>query len=176
MIDNKVEAIKKHVEAIMEILEIPNTPSTENTPLRVAKMYCHELFANRNGNNFDKLNARMKLFPLTGEARFPITLRSIPFWSTCEHHFLPFGGKVKVTYIPNDYIIGLSKIPRVVRYFSKRPQLQERLTEDIATYLISLLDPIYLKVTVKAKHGCVMCRGIESDCETKTHYEYGHKP
>lgn len=176
MIDNKVEAIKKHVEAIMNILEIPVTASTENTPLRVAKMYCNELFANRNGLNLDKLNARMKVFPFEGNTRFPITVRSISFHSNCEHHLLPFSGEVKVTYIPNKYIIGLSKIPRAVKYFSKRPQLQERFTEDIGSYLVGLLNPFYLKVTVKAKHGCVMCRGAESDCETKTYYEFGSKP
>lgn len=171
MIDNKVEAIKKHFESIMEILEIPVTPSTENTPLRIAKMYCNELFENRNGANLDKLNARMKVFPVEGVGN-AITIRSIPFWSNCEHHFLPFGGIVNVTYVPNEVIVGLSKIPRVVKYFSKRPQLQERLTFDIGDYLVNLLDPAYLKVTVKAKHGCVMCRGAESDCETKTRFEY----
>lgn len=172
MIDNKVEAIKKHFESIMEILEIPVTPSTENTPLRIAKMYCNELFENRNGANLDKLNARMKVFPFEGNPGDVVTLRSIPFNSQCEHHFIVFWGTVEVSYVPNEVIIGLSKIPRVVKYFSKRPQLQERLTNDIGEYLVALLNPRYLTVKINAKHGCVMFRGAESDCETETFFEY----
>lgn len=172
MIDNKVEEIKKHIEAIADILGIEKNASNENTPLRVAKMYCNELFKNRNGANLEELNSRMKVFPNDDCIDSPVTMSGIEFYSTCEHHWLPFMGTVTVTYTPDLYIIGLSKIPRVVKYFSQRPQLQERLTKDIGKYLVELLNPKYLKVEVNATHTCVMCRGAESKCDTTTTYEF----
>ena len=175
MINNKVEEIKKHVEAIANILGIEKTPSNEGTPLRVAKMYCDELFQNRNNANLEELNSRMKLFPNEGNSRTTITMSGIEFNSVCEHHWLPFFGEVTVSYIPRDSIIGLSKIPRVVRYFSKKPQLQERLTQEIGKYLAELLQPVYLKVEISATHTCVMCRGAESCCDTKTYYHYAYE-
>ena len=171
MIDNKVEEIKKHIEAIADILGIEKTASNENTPLRVAKMYCNELFKNRNGANLEELNSRMKVFPNEGTTH-PITISGIHFSSTCEHHWLPFMGEVTVSYVPDKYIVGLSKIPRVVKYFSQRPQLQERLTNDIGDYLVKLLNPKSLTVVVKSTHTCVMCRGAESECETTTSFGY----
>lgn len=172
MIDNKVEEVKKHIEAIMDILGIEKTQSTENTPLRVAKMYCNELFKNRNGANMEELNSHMKVFPNEGVTT-PITVSDIEFSSVCEHHWLPFMGIVSVSYVPDKTIVGLSKIPRVVKYFSQRPQLQERLTKDIGEYLVNLLQPKSLIVGIKSTHTCVMCRGAESSCSTTTTYEYG---
>lgn len=171
MIDNKVEEIKKHIEAIADILGIEKNASNENTPLRVAKMYCNELFKNRNGANLEELNSRMKVFPNEGTTT-TITVSGIEFCSTCEHHWLPFMGLVTVSYVPDKSIVGLSKIPRVVKYFSQRPQLQERLTNDIGKYLVNLLQPKSLTVTVTATHTCVMCRGAESNCSTSTLFEY----
>lgn len=172
MIDNKVEEIKKHIEAIADIMGIEKNASNENTPLRVAKMYCNELFKNRNGANLEELNSRMKVFPNDDCIESPVTVSGIEFYSTCEHHWLPFMGTVTVSYVPDQSIIGLSKIPRVVKYFSQRPQLQERLTNDIGKYLVELLQPKSLTVVVKATHTCVMCRGAESNCETTTSYEF----
>lgn len=171
MIDNKVEEIKNHIEAISEILGFEKTDSNENTPLRVAKMYCNELFKNRNNNNIEELNSQMKLFDYTckGELQ-PITMSGIEFHSTCEHHWLPFMGVAEVSYIPSDKIIGLSKIPRVVKYFSQKPQLQEKLTNEIGEYLFNLLNPIWISVKLTATHTCVMCRGAESNCSTETTY------
>lgn len=171
MIDNKVEEIRKHIEAIADILGLEKNASNENTPLRVAKMYCNELFKNRNGANLEELNSRMKVFPNEGTTT-PITMSGIEFCSTCEHHWLPFMGNVTVSYIPDKSIVGLSKIPRVVKYFSQRPQLQERLTNDIGNYLVNLLHPKSLTVVVNATHTCVMCRGAESHCDTTTSFEY----
>ena len=172
MIDNKVEAIKEHVEAIMKILDIPITESNKNTPLRVAKMWCNELFENRNNNNIEELNARMKVFP-NEYGNELIVMRDIEFNSTCEHHWLPFSGKVSVGYVPREVVVGLSKIPRVVKYFSKKPQLQEQLTQEIGDYLFKLLDPLAIYVKVEATHQCVKCRGAESDCSTITFYSNG---
>ena len=171
MIDNKVEEIRKHIEAIADILGIEKNLSNENTPLRVAKMYCNEFFKNRNGANLEELNSRMKVFPNEGVTT-SITMDGIEFCSTCEHHWLPFMGTVYVSYVPDKSIIGLSKIPRVVKYFSQRPQLQERLTKDIGEYLVSILQPKFLTVRIEATHTCVMCRGAESNCSTSTSFEY----
>ena len=174
MIDNKVEAIKEHIEAIMKILDIPITESNKNTPLRVAKMWCNELFQNRNNANLEELNSRMKVFPNDYSSDMVI-VKDIPFHSTCEHHWLPFSGVVTVGYVPNETIIGLSKIPRVVRFFSRKPQLQEKLTTEIAEYLWDILEPHALFVEVESKHQCVMCRGAESDCSTKTYFKKCNK-
>ena len=111
MIDNKVEEIKKHIEAISEILGFEKTDSNENTPLRVAKMYCNELFKNRNNENIEDLNSQMKLFDYTpvGVTQ-PIVMRGIEFHSTCEHHWLPFLGLAAVSYKPTNKIIDLTQI------------------------------------------------------------------
>ena len=170
MIDNKVEAIKEHIEEIMRILEIPITESNKNTPLRVAKMWCNELFVNRNNANIEELKSRMKTFPNEYSSDMVI-VRDIDFDSICEHHWLPFSGKVTVGYVPNDKVIGLSKIPRVVKYFSKKPQLQEQLTTEIGEFLFDLLEPHALFVEVEATHQCVKCRGAESNCSTRTYYK-----
>lgn len=177
MIDNKVEKIKNHIEAISEILGFEKTDSNENTPLRVAKMYCNELFRNRNNNNIEDLNSQMTLFEYEPIGIVhPITMKGIKFHSTCEHHWLPFMGIAEVSYVPTDKIIGLSKIPRVVKFFSQKPQLQEKLTNEIGEYLFNLLQPEWLSVKLVATHTCVMCRGAESDCETETTYDRRKTP
>ena len=174
MIDNKVEEIKEHIEEIMKILEIPITESNKNTPLRIAKMYANELFLNRNNSNIEELKARMKTFPNEYSSDMVI-VRDIDFDSICEHHWLPFSGKVTVGYVPNDKVIGLSKIPRVVKYFSKKPQLQEQLTTEIGEFLYDLLEPHALFVEVESTHQCVKCRGAESNCSTHTNYKKVNK-
>ena len=167
--NNKIEVIKEHIEAIMEILEIPVTESNKGTPLRIAKMWYNELFLNRNNSNIEELKSRMTVFP-NEYASEMVIVKDIPFSSTCEHHWLPFSGTVTVGYVPKDVVIGLSKIPRVVKFFSKKPQLQEQLTTEIGEFLNDLLSPAAIFVEVEAKHQCVMCRGAESDCSTKTYY------
>ena len=174
MINNTVEDIKGHIEAIMKLLELPITESNKDTPLRVSKMWCNELFVNRNDRNLGDLEDSMKLFPNDYQSEMVI-VKDIPFNSICEHHWLPFSGTVTVGYVPDLYVIGLSKIPRVVKYFSKKPQLQEQLTTEIGEYLNSILCPTAIFVEVEAKHQCVMCRGAESDCSTKTYYRNGEQ-
>ena len=88
----------------------------------------------------------------------------------CEHHWLPFSGKVTVAYVPDKKVIGLSKIPRVVKYFSKQPTLQEKLGKDVGDYLFKTIQPLMLIVVINSTHSCVKCRGAESDCETDTQY------
>lgn len=170
MTDNKVEAIKGHLEEIMKILEIPVTVSNKNTPLRIAKMWCNEVFENRNNDHMQELKDTMTLFPNEYDSGMVI-IKDIPFNSMCEHHWLPFSGTVTVGYVPCACIIGLSKIPRVVRYFSRKPQLQEQFTSEIGEFLEELLEPYAIFVEVTAEHQCVKCRGAESDCSTKTYYK-----
>ena len=165
-----VKDIAGHISAISSLLGFPVTESNKDTPLRVAKMYCNELFRNRNNRHLNELNAKMKVFP--AENHNPVSVE-VPVNSSCEHHWLPFMGNVVVTYVPKDKIIGLSKIPRVVDYFSKKPQLQERLTTEIGEYLVSVIDPEYLSVRMVATHTCVSIRGAKSPCKTTTVYEYG---
>lgn len=165
-----VKEIAGHISAISSLLGFPVTESNKDTPLRVAKMYCNELFRNRNNRHLNELNAKMKVFP--AENHNPVSVE-VPVNSSCEHHWLPFMGNVVVTYVPKDKIIGLSKIPRVVDYFSKKPQLQERLTTEIGEYLVSVIDPEYLSVRMVATHTCVSIRGAKSPCKTTTVYEYG---
>ena len=165
-----VKEIAGHISAISSLLGFPVTESNKDTPLRVAKMYCNELFRNRNNRHLNELNAKMKVFP--AENHNPVSVE-VPVNSSCEHHWLPFMGNVVVTYVPKDKIIGLSKIPRVVDYFSKKPQLQERLTTEIGEYLVSVIDPEYLSVRMVATHTCVSIRGAKSPCNTTTVYEYG---
>lgn len=166
---NLIKEIAGHISAISSLLGIEVTESNKDTPLRVAKMYCNELFVNRNNDHIEELNAKMKVFP--AENRNPVTVE-VPVNSACEHHWLPFMGNVIVTYIPKDKIIGLSKIPRVVDFFSKKPQLQERLTTEIGEYLVSVINPEYLSVRMVASHTCVSIRGAKSPCKTSTVYEY----
>lgn len=171
MIDKElVKEIAGHISAISSLLGFPVTESNKDTPLRVAKMYCNELFRNRDNRHLNELNAKMKVFP--AENHNPVSVE-VPVNSSCEHHWLPFMGNVVVTYVPKDKIIGLSKIPRVVDYFSKKPQLQERLTTEIGEYLVSVIDPEYLSVRMVATHTCVSIRGAKSPCKTTTVYEYG---
>lgn len=171
---NKVEVIKEHLEEIMNILEISRTASNIDTPRRIAKMWCNEVFKNRNNENIEELNDKMKLFPNDYKSEL-IIVKDIEFNSICEHHWLPFSGKISIGYVPSDSIIGLSKIPRVVKYFSQKPQLQEKLVKEIADYLEELLNPKALFIRAEAVHQCVKCRGAESNCSTVNYYhsEYG---
>lgn len=176
MINNKVEDIKYHFEEIMRILDLPITESNRNTPLRISKMYANEVFKHRNNYGLDDLLASMKLFPIDNDGeREMVIMRDIKFNSMCEHHFMPFSGIVNVGYVPEDTVIGLSKIPRAVKFFSKKPQLQERLVNEIADFLFEIIQPKLLIVDAIATHTCVGCRGIETPCDTITFAYRGSK-
>lgn len=173
----QIEEISKHMESIMQILGVPKIESTEGTPDRIAKMYVNEVFSSLNPETYEELGRKMKLFdaPDTNGPKEMIIVKDIPFYSMCEHHFMPFFGKVAVGYVPNKKIVGLSKIPRVVKFFSKLPQLQERLGDQIASYLFDLIDPEFLVVKIyDTTHTCCTARGIESEGKTHTiHTKYG---
>lgn len=137
----------------MDVLGIPKHEGTEQTPLRVARMFCEEF------SNFRASPPRMTLFPANGYDEY-VAVKDIQFHSLCEHHHLPFSGKASIAYHPNEYLIGLSKIPRVVRHFAGKPCLQEYLTKEIAEFLYETLKPYVLMVVLSAEHSCMHCRGV----------------
>lgn len=164
---NKIEtAVKMILEAIGED---PRRNGLKETPSRVARMY-QEIFSSLNTPNFDNY----KLFPVE-EMTETVLIKKIPFYSMCEHHLLPFWGVVHVTYIPSHkQVIGLSKIPRLVYYCAKRPNVQERLTVNIATELTRILNPKGVAVIISARHMCMEMRGIkEIGSYTDTSYYTG---
>lgn len=164
----KKEKISFHFREIMEILGLDLTDdSLKGTPDRVAKMYVEEIFSGLKPENKPKV----ALFENKYQYNQMLVEKDITFYSNCEHHFVPIYGKVHVAYISNGTVIGLSKINRIVQYFAKRPQVQERLTMQIANELKSILNTEDIAVIVDAKHLCVSSRGIQDDTSaTVTNY------
>lgn len=164
--------IALNIREIMALLDIEINDSNRETPKRIAKMLDEEIFANRSDSKgtLMKIIKQMTTFtnPQHGGAQ-PIEIKDIPFSSTCEHHWMPFMGKCSIMYVPDKKILGLSKFPRVVKFFSKKPQVQERLTQEILDFLQTVLEPKELVVRLyDVKHTCVSVRGIEAECSTDT--------
>jgi GTP cyclohydrolase I len=147
-------------ELLLAIGEDPSRPGLETTPRRFAEAY-GEFFS---GVGADPLLHLAETFPLPkayGEQPpQPVLLKGIAFRSVCEHHLLPFTGTASVAYLPGDRVVGLGKIPRVIDTLASRPQLQERLTEEIADAMESGLGPRGVLVVLEAVHGCVSARGV----------------
>ena len=152
MIDR--EKIKESIRLFLEgIGEDPDREGLRETPERVAKMW----------EEFESLrNFNMKLFEEFGKYNEMVLVKDITFYSLCEHHLLPFFGKVHIAYIPNGVICGLSKLVRTVRAFALRPQVQERLTEEIADFIQRELNPKGVGVVLAAEHLCMSMRGVMS--------------
>lgn len=160
----KIELIAKHFREIMNILGLDLTDdSLKGTPMRVAKMYVKEAFSGLNPDNKPKAT----LFENKFNYREMVVEKDITFYSHCEHHFVPIYGKVHVAYISSGKVIGLSKINRIVQYYAKRPQVQERMTLQIAEELKSVLKTDDVGVVVDANHMCVSSRGV-NDTNSKT--------
>ena len=156
--DLKVELIEKHFKEIMNILGLDLTDdSLRGTPKRVAKMYIKEIFSGLNPQNKPKVS----LFENKYRYNQMLVEKNITLYSNCEHHFVPIVGKAHVAYISNGNVIGLSKINRIVQYYAQRPQVQERLTEQIAEELKSILKTEDVAVLIDAEHLCVSSRGIK---------------
>jgi len=156
--DTKVALIQEHFKEIMNILGLDLTDdSLSGTPYRVAKMYVKEVFSGLNPKN----KPNIKLFENKYQYNEMLIEKDITFYSNCEHHFVPIIGKAHVAYIANGQVIGLSKINRIVQYFAKRPQVQERLTVQIGEELKKLLNTEHIAVVIDAVHLCVSSRGVE---------------
>ena len=156
--DSKVKLIEKSFADIMHVLGLDlEDDSLKGTPHRVAKMYVKEIFKGLNPANAPKI----ALFDNKYQYNHMLVERDITLYSNCEHHFVPIFGKAHVAYISNGKVIGLSKINRIVEFFSKRPQVQERLTVQIANYLKEVLDTEDVAVVIDARHLCVSSRGVE---------------
>lgn len=155
--DRKVRDIAEHVGRIIEILGLDRAdPNLVGTPERVAKMYL-ELFHGLT----EGAEPRVTFFPNEEHYTSMVMEKDIPFYSLCSHHFVPFYGHAHIAYVPNDKIVGLSKMPRILEFYARRPQLQERLTEQVATFLAEKLDPQGVMVVIEARHLCVEMRGVK---------------
>lgn len=157
-VEIKKQKISQHFASIIEELGLDlNDPSIKDTPERVAKMLvnetCNGLFSNP---------PIITTFPLDkNTSRELVVIENIPFSSLCEHHFQPFVGTATIAYLPNDRVMGLSKGARVLDYFSSRPQIQERLTNEVAAYLYEQLNAKGVFVMIKAEHFCMKVRGVK---------------
>jgi GTP cyclohydrolase I len=156
--EEKIERIEFHFREIMETLGLDlNDESLTGTPARVAKMYVQEIFSGLNPKNKPKI----ALFDNKYQYKQMLVEKDITLYSNCEHHFVPIYGKAHIAYISGGKVIGLSKLNRLVQYYSQRPQVQERLTEQIGRELQEVLGTNDVAVIIDAKHMCVSSRGIK---------------
>ncbi|MEN9599751.1 MAG: hypothetical protein RL596_2070 [Bacteroidota bacterium] len=170
--DEKLAIIQDHFKAIMETLGLDlSDDSLKGTPKRVAKMYVQEIFSGLNPAN----KPTMALFENKYKYNEMLVEKNISFYSNCEHHFVPIMGKAHVAYISNGKVIGLSKLNRLVEYFAKRPQVQERLTMQIGKELQTVLGTEDVAIVIDAKHLCVASRGVEDDTSSTVTAFYSGK-
>ncbi|HEY9049437.1 MAG TPA: GTP cyclohydrolase I FolE [Ohtaekwangia sp.] len=166
--EEKIEKIENHFREIMTILGLDLTDDSLNgTPRRVAKMYVKEVFSGLNPKN----RPHSRLFDNKYNYDQMLVEKDITFYSHCEHHFVPIYGKAHVAYFSSGKVIGLSKINRIVQYFSKRPQVQERLTVQIGKEMQRVLQTEDVGVVIDANHMCVASRGV-GDTNSKTGTAY----
>ncbi|MGN0901792.1 MAG: GTP cyclohydrolase I FolE [Succinivibrio sp.] len=169
--DNGLEATEKkkiieaHMSEIMKTLGLDlNDDSLNETPLRVARMFVDEVFSGLDYRNFPKVS----VFDNKMHFDEMVKVCDITVTSTCEHHFVVMDGMAKVAYMPSDKIIGLSKVNRIVQFFAHRPQVQERLTQQIKVALQTLLNTKNVAVSITATHYCVKSRGAKDQTSTTT--------
>jgi GTP cyclohydrolase I len=167
----QISTIEHHFREIMIALGMDmQDDSLKDTPLRIAKMFVNEAFMGLNPLN----EPSVSLFRNSYKYNEVLLERDIPLYSYCEHHFVPIIGKVHIAYISKGEIIGLSKLNRITHYFSKRPQVQERLTIQIAEHLKTVLKIEDVAVIINAEHLCVASRGINhTGCSTVTNSFHG---
>ena len=170
--EEKIKIIESHFAEIMDTLGLDLTDdSLRGTPNRVAKMYVKEIFSGLNPDNKPKI----ALFENKYQYNQMLVEKDITFYSNCEHHFVPIFGKAHVAYISNGSVIGLSKLNRIVQYFAKRPQVQERLTIQIAKELQKALGTDDVAIIIDAKHLCVSSRGVQDGNSATVTSFYGGK-
>ncbi|PHN84408.1 GTP cyclohydrolase I FolE [Vibrio splendidus] len=164
--NQKYNHIKGLLTEVVSTLGLDLTDdSLAETPHRIAKMYVHEIFSGLDYDNFPKISVienKMSVDEM-------VKVSNIDLTSTCEHHFITIDGLAEVAYIPENKILGLSKINRIVRFFAQRPQVQERLTQQILVAIQTLVETENVAVTIKATHYCVKSRGVmDANSETST--------
>jgi GTP cyclohydrolase I len=170
--NEKIKKIEFHFKEIMQTLGLDlNDDSLRGTPGRVAKMYVEEIFSGLDPKN----KPCVALFDNKYKYDQMLVEKNISFYSNCEHHFVPIIGKAHVAYISSGKVIGLSKLNRIVNYFAKRPQVQERLTIQIAKELQNILETDDVAIIIDAKHLCVSSRGIKDDTSSTLTSFYGGK-
>ncbi|MCP4656456.1 MAG: GTP cyclohydrolase I FolE [bacterium] len=153
----RLERIAAHVRGILEELDLDlDDPNLRETDLRVAKMYAEMFHGLREGNE-----PRITTFPNDERYSGIVMEVQIPFYSMCVHHLVPFYGHAHIAYVPGAHIVGISKLPRILEFYAKRPQLQERLTEQVVSFLDAKLDPQGAMVVIEARHLCVEMRGVK---------------
>jgi len=166
----KKERISILFSEIMDVLGLDLTDdSLQGTPDRVAKMYIEEIFSGLDPKNKPKI----ALFDNKYQYNQMLVEKDITFYSNCEHHFVPIIGKAHVAYISSGKVIGLSKLNRIVQYYAKRPQVQERLTQQIANDLTEALGTEDVAIIIDAKHLCVSSRGVKDDTSSTITTYYG---
>ena len=166
----KKERISILFSEIMDVLGLDLTDdSLQGTPDRVAKMYIEEIFSGLDPKNKPKI----ALFDNKYQYNQMLVEKDITFYSNCEHHFVPIIGKAHVAYISSGKVIGLSKLNRIVQYYAKRPQVQERLTQQIANDLTEALGSEDVAIIIDAKHLCVSSRGVKDDTSSTITTYYG---
>lgn len=170
--EEKMDRIEEHFHSIMQILGLDlKDDSLSGTPRRVAKMFVREIFCGLHPKN----KPAVSLFDNKFGYRQMLVERDIQVTSFCEHHFLPIYGKAHVAYFANGQVIGLSKLNRIVEYYARRPQVQERLTIQIARELKRILNTDDVAVYIDAKHMCVQARGVEHQHSSTVTSEYSGK-
>lgn len=163
--EEKIATIQKHFAEILKVLGLDlEDDSLRETPRRIAKMYVNEIFGGMNPKNFPPITV------IENKMQYDqmVCVQDIEVMSVCEHHFQPIDGFATVAYIPKNKVIGLSKLNRIVEYFARRPQVQERLTKQIADCLQYILDTEDVAVHINARHYCVISRGIQDTHSTTT--------
>lgn len=166
----KKERISALFSQIMDVMGMDLTDdSLRGTPDRVAKMYIEEIFFGLNPDNKPKV----ALFDNKYKYNQMLVEKNITFYSNCEHHFVPIIGQAHIAYVSSGKVIGLSKLNRIVQYYAKRPQVQERLTNQIAMELKEVLNTDDIAVIIDAKHLCVSSRGVKDDTSATVTSYYG---
>lgn len=168
--ESKIRKIEKHFGAIMDILGLDRTDdSLEETPKRVAKMYVNEIFWGLKPEHFPKctvIENKMGYDEMVIE-------KDITLMSNCEHHFVTIDGKAHIAYIPKGKVLGLSKLNRIVEYFARRPQVQERIAEQVYHALVYILGTEDVAVVIEGVHYCVKSRGVEDHSSYTTTAKLG---
>ena len=168
--DQKIEVIQEHVRGILTTLGMDlEDDSLQGTPLRVAKLFVNEAFGGLHPDN----KPSMSTFENSYRYNEMLVEKNIVVYSTCEHHLLPIVGRAHVAYISNGKVVGLSKMNRIVDYYAKRPQVQERLTRQIVQALQEVLGTKDVACVIDAKHLCVNSRGIRDIESSTVTAEYG---